>query len=100
MQIKVYCPLQYQPQEDIIHQVDCQWVKGKPYIHVDVGFEKDIHEKKKLLFDTGASIGLLLYSTMVDTAYLPSKLVAGSMGMGLGGSLEGFIGRIRELKTG
>ncbi len=100
MQIKVYGPVQYHPEEDGYTQMACQWVKGKPYIHIDVGFERDIHEEKMLLFDTGASIGLLLYSTMVDTAYLPSKMIPGSMGMGLGGSIDGFIGRIRELKIG
>ena len=73
--------------------------KGKPYLNVNVFF----NQKKvdlKLLLDTGASLALLLHTNTHPNLDLPEKYIPGSLGNGLGGSLEGFIARLERLEFG
>jgi C-terminal processing protease CtpA/Prc len=50
--------------------------------------------------DTGAALPLLLFSNTNSKIQVPEKVIAGNIGMGLGGYLEGFIGRIQGLAIG
>jgi len=54
----------------------------------------------KLLMDTGANISLLLHNNSDSTIALPSKLIPGKLGDGLGGFIEGYMGRTRTLSVG
>jgi len=73
--------------------------KGKPYIKVE-GFFNKKKVDLKLLVDTGASLALLLFTNSHPNLELPEKYIPGSLGNGLGGSLEGFIARLERLEFG
>ena len=71
--------------------------KGKPYINVN-GFYNNKKLDLKLLIDTGASLSLLLHTNSHPDIDLPKKYIAGNIGTGLGGQLNGFIGRVDKLE--
>lgn len=53
-----------------------------------------------LLLDTGANISLLLHNESDSTIMLPDKLIPGKLGDGLGGFIEGYMGRTQSLSIG
>ncbi len=70
---------------------------GKIYAMAEV----TINNKKipvKLLVDTGAGLPLLLYSNNNPEFKAPEKSIPGKLGKGLGGFIEGHIGKITELR--
>lgn len=70
---------------------------GKVYVNGVV----TIQNKKipvKLLMDTGAGLPLLLFSDSHPDFAPPNKTIPGRLGKGLGGYLEGHIGKITELQ--
>ena len=50
--------------------------------------------------DTGASLSMLLHANTSEDLKLPENFVKGSIGRGLGGILEGFLGRLKRLEFG
>jgi len=50
--------------------------------------------------DTGASLSLLLHTNTNEDIRLPENFIKGSIGRGLGGFLEGFLGRFKKLEFG
>lgn len=73
--------------------------KNKPYLFS----QSTINGKTvdtKLLMDTGASLSLLLHTNTSPDIQLPETYVRGSIGRGLGGLLEGFLGRLNKLEFG
>lgn len=54
----------------------------------------------KLLLDSGAALPLLLFSDTHPLLTPPPTAVPSNIGMGLGGFLEGFTGRINRLQLG
>lgn len=73
--------------------------KNKPYIDVDSKlFPRDSTANIRLLIDSGASLTLLLYTDTHPALDLPDKIVRANIGRGLGGTMEGFIGRFHELR--
>ncbi len=73
--------------------------KNKPYVTGRVRFGKDTTDLT-LLLDTGAGLPILLYTNTSEHLELPEKTVRGSLGMGLGGHLEGYIGRLDYFSYG
>jgi len=57
-------------------------------------------EKLNLLVDTGASIPLLLHNRVGAEIELPEKVIPGNLAMGLGGSLKGYVGKVKKLEIG
>jgi len=73
--------------------------KNKPYVLA----KATLGEKKidvKLLIDTGASLSLLLHANTDPNITLPENIIQGSIGRGLGGILEGYLGRVNRLEFG
>jgi len=68
--------------------------RGKPYINAYTRLANNLEINTKLLMDTGASISLLLYTDTDTLLRLPEKVIPGSLGMGLGGSIDGYMGRV------
>ena len=67
--------------------------KNKPYVDAIAKMGMD-SIAVKLLLDTGAGLPILLYTKTAKHLELPEKTVKGTLGTGLGGHLEGYIGRI------
>lgn len=73
--------------------------KYKPYIIANAHYNDKI-SKVKLLVDSGASLSLLLHTNTSEDLEFPESLIKGSVGRGLGGILEGFLGRLNRLEFG
>jgi len=71
--------------------------RSKPYIMLETRLASDTVIQTKLLLDTGASLSLLLYTNTHPNLHLPEKTIPSNIGIGLGGFLEGYLGRIRQL---
>ena len=74
--------------------------KNKIYVYSPVKFHRDSTTNTKLLLDTGASLPLLLHHDTHESFRLPENAVVGNIGSGLGGSLDGYLGRINQINIG
>ncbi|MEO7175146.1 MAG: PDZ domain-containing protein [Saprospiraceae bacterium] len=79
-------------------QQKADFVRNKPYLEVDAQFQAGITVPLKLLLDTGAAVPIVLYTNQESKITLPPNTIKGRLGTGLGGFLEGFMGRVHELK--
>ena len=70
---------------------------GKPYINKEIHLRDSITIPAEFLVDTGAGLSLLLYTNTHPDFKLPATTVTGNIGMGLGGFMEGYLGRIKKL---
>lgn len=52
----------------------------------------------KLMIDTGAGLSLLLYTNTHPDLKLPKNVLLGKVAQGLGGDLDGYLGRIKSLQ--
>ncbi len=68
--------------------------RNKPYLEADIHLANDSLVKSKLLLDTGASLGLLLYTDTHPSIQVPENALESNIGWGLGGYLKGFLGRV------
>lgn len=73
--------------------------RKKLYLRASLGFDTDSVPHAKLLLDTGAALPLLLISSD-STMKLPQSVLPGQIGMGLGGDLQGYIGRLKDVSIG
>ncbi|MDQ3392811.1 MAG: aspartyl protease family protein [Bacteroidota bacterium] len=69
----------------------------KPYITSFVVNKDNCKIESKLLIDTGASHSLLLHQESHEKIILPHKTIETSLGRGLGGDINGYVGRIPEV---
>lgn len=72
----------------------------KPYIFTQVVFKDGSQNTLKLLVDTGASHGLMLDPNSDQKVKIPEKTIDANIGRGLGGNIEGQIGRIESIEFG
>jgi predicted aspartyl protease len=80
--------------------VPIKMIRNKPYVEVDLTLQNDSIVPVKLLLDTGASLSMLLYSGTAKGLTIPANALKGSIGRGLGGNLEGHIGRVKKMQLG
>lgn len=71
----------------------------KPYMTCQTAFTSDIMKETKLLIDTGAGLSAIFYQ-FPDTSLMHGRYVKGNLGQGLGGDIEGFMGRIHTMSFG
>lgn len=71
--------------------------KAKPYMEFDLTLENQDTVHGKFLLDTGASFDILVDINSSDKLAFPEKTIVGDMGRGLGGLLEGKIGRLHQI---
>lgn len=71
--------------------------RHKPYFYACTHFPNDTLISTKLLLDTGAGLALLLYTDTHPDLHLPPHVIKSNIGMGLGGFIEGFLGRVERL---
>jgi len=71
--------------------------KGKPYITSNLSISGKDTLSTKLLIDSGAAITLLLDADEERNLHLPEKTIKGLIGYGMGGEIEGYLGRIQSL---
>jgi predicted aspartyl protease len=74
--------------------------RSKPYLVAPAHIQSDSTVQLKLLVDTGASLSMLLHTYSTPGLVLPPQTIRGSIGTGLGGEIEGVVGRIRDIELG
>lgn len=75
-------------------------IRSKPYLKTTAQIQSDSSVALKLLIDTGAALSLLLHTYSTPGLSLPPHVIKGNIGTGLGGEIEGYVGRIRSLRIG
>ena len=74
--------------------------RNKAYLESAVVIRKGVPRQMKLLLDSGAMVSVLLSATEEEGLLLPPDVLSGKIGAGLGGFIEGYLGRIESLKIG
>lgn len=74
--------------------------RNKLYLRTAMFVQQDSMVAVKLLIDTGAGLPLLLFSNTHEMLHAPENALPTNIGMGLGGYLEGFTGRVAKLNLG
>ncbi len=74
--------------------------RNKMYVRTTLRPTPDVSASVKLLIDTGAGMPLLMFSNSHPLVRPPEKVIPTSIGLGLGGFLQGFTGRIHQLALG
>ncbi len=82
------------------HAFDLNIVANKPYLNCMTEVKAGTIVNTKLLLDTGAALTALYHHNTDTLLQLSGQIVKGNLGMGLGGEIEGFSGRIHQLKLG
>ncbi|MCB9081561.1 MAG: aspartyl protease family protein [Lewinellaceae bacterium] len=96
--ISLYDPRTFDPPRGKYFRYPMEVHRGKPYIWVDTHLTRDTVVRTKLLMDTGASLALLLYTATDPDLRLPDRYITSNIAMGLGGFLQGYIGRVRNVQ--
>lgn len=71
--------------------------RNKPYLSANSFINQIDSAQLTLLLDTGAGIGLMLHSNTHEQIKLPDNYIQTNLGMGIGGQINGYIGRIARL---
>lgn len=75
--------------------------KNKPYLIVKTKIGADSSAiNLKMLLDTGASLSALFHVKTHPRLNMPVNVLKGNVGKGLGGYLEGYLGRAKSLSIG
>ncbi len=98
-QITLYDPASFDPPDDYI-SLPIKIKTNKPYIMAEASLTDGSPVQVDLLVDTGAGVPLLLHNNSHPSLHLPDHYIKGKLGLGLGGYLEGYIGRIQKLSIG
>ena len=81
--------------------VPSEFVRNRAYLKVPVGVASNEPRERRLLLDSGAGLSLLLNTYGDSTSYdLPTQSVPAFIANGLGGSMQGSVGRSRVLRIG
>ncbi len=89
------------PRRQNYQTIPLEIIKNKPYIKARIDIQKDtFFTQKRLLLDTGSATSLLLQTNSHKSLALPRQVIKTPIGFGLGGELQGYFGRIHDLKIG
>ena len=98
-EITLYDPAYFKSPDDFI-TLPIRIKTNRPYINAEASLMDGTVVQVDLLVDTGAGVPLLLHNNSHPSLHLPEQYIKGKLGMGLGGYLEGYIGRIQRLSVG
>lgn len=73
---------------------------NKPYVNTTVTALDGTAVPSLLLLDTGAALTLLLHTNSDTLLALPDIVIPGNLGRGLGGDIEGYVGKVASLNLG
>lgn len=72
----------------------------KPYLSCAVSLSGKTESEKLFLLDTGAALSLLLHTDIDSLSALPSNIIKGTIGKGIGGEIVGYSGKIDRFRFG
>ncbi len=93
-------PEYFKPPGSSFAAIDLRVSHRKPYVDVVLQWPDGSRVKKHLLLDTGAGLPLLLHYRKDSTFRPPENWLPANIGRGLGGYLEGYVGRANTLELG
>ncbi|MFN0175755.1 MAG: PDZ domain-containing protein [Saprospiraceae bacterium] len=88
----------YKMKEDGFEPLPLEVYRNKLYINTQAQLRSDSTAPVKLLLDTGAGLPLMLFTNTHPLIQPSANAIPTNIGMGLGGYLEGFVGRTPGLK--
>ena len=99
--VTVYDPsVFYEKEHKKYEEIPIEVIRSKPYMIANAQINSDTTIPLKLLIDTGASLALLLHTHSTPGLVMPNQIIKGNIGNGLGGEIEGYMGRLRSLSVG
>lgn len=90
----------YNMARDGFEVVPIEIFRNKPYFSTQAQIQPDSFAPVKLLLDTGAGMSLMLFTDTHPLIQPAPNAIPTNIGMGLGGYLEGYVGRITGLNLG
>ena len=78
-------------------EIDIEIKNHKPYIYNKVSSAPGNEVAIKTLIDSGSAIGFMILLNTSEKLHLPPKFITGKLGKGLGGDIEGYIGKLHAL---
>lgn len=96
--ISLINPVHFKPPGNRYIEMPVEMIRNKPYINAATIIAGEQVKDYKYLVDTGAGMALLIYTNTQPSLRLPPQVVRSKLGMGLGGNIEGFLGRIGYLR--
>ena len=98
-QIQLFDPRSFK-QPDGYTSIPIRIKTNKPYVNAEASLMDGTVVQVDLLVDTGAGVPLLLHTNSHPSLHVPEQYIKGRLGLGLGGYLEGYVGRIGQLSVG
>lgn len=93
-------PAIFSPPKKNYEQFDLEFFRFRPYMRVPIeqsGWQSD---SLKLLLDTGAGLPLMIHTNTDSSLQVPDERIITNIGMGIGGFIEGFVGRTEAVQVG
>lgn len=96
--IRLHEPGRYQPSNRHV-EVPSTFIRHRPYLELPIAINQLVPTKRRMLLDSGAGLTLLLHTfgDTLDAADLPVQTVPTYIANGLGGDLEGSVGRANSI---
>lgn len=91
---------EFDPPDDKFLEVPIDIKRNKPYLETNIQVQRDSGIQVRLLLDTGAMLSLLINTDTHSHLQLPENTIRGNVGSGLGGFIEGYMGRVSALHFG
>lgn len=99
--ISLYRPDKYYPpKDDELIEFDVDIIKNKPYLKTITNLTDKNQVETNLLVDTGAGLTYLLHANSDSLLKIPDYSIKGSVGYGISGPIEGYLGKIPRLDIG
>ncbi len=98
--ITLYDRAAFKLRESGFVEIPMESFRNKLYLNTLLQVRADSTAPVKLLLDTGAGLPLLLFANTHPLVHPPANAIPSNIGMGLGGYLDGFTGRISSFDLG
>ena len=102
--------IDYKKEKIIMHSSSDYELKGKGFKEIDIKIEQHkpyiaskIYQEDgsildiNLLLDTGSALPFLLFANTHPSLEVPENIMEGSLGKGLGGEVQGYLGKLDRL---
>jgi len=97
--IVLWDPSAFEAPDDFV-PITAHFKHNKAYTFANTAITPRDSIDAELLFDTGAGLPLLIHSNTHPALQLPDSTISGHIGIGLGGLMSGYIGRIHQFQLG
>ena len=96
----IHDPKYFKPLNNSFQELNIQMKANKPYYYTNVTLQNGATYSLQFLLDTGSGIPLLIHNNTAEGLGLPKNFIQGTLGVGLGGPIKGYLGRVENLDIG